>query len=136
MASQIIWYNSNILINNKPFVLPTVADSGLLRVAQLFTNDGRPKTFDEMSQDFVITRYQHIQLWYSIPLNWKRVLATQGISNDPMYINFNRLINEHKISAIVYDKVITSEDVLINRKHRWERKFDRCITNKEFPECS
>lgn len=58
VSSQILWNNSYILIDNKPFVFLHAFNSGLIRVGQLYNLQGYPKTHQEIAVEFHFTHFQ------------------------------------------------------------------------------
>lgn len=132
ICTQFIWYNSNICIGNKPFIFLTTFQSGLRYIHQLYDDNGMLHSFDDLCNNFDITRYQHIQIWYAIPIEWKRMITVQGIQRDMLFYNYDLLLNEYKISARIYNKLIFDENAISSRKNRWEHKLSVTFTNKKF----
>ncbi len=64
VLSQGIWYNENILVNEKPIYYKDYHEKGVLYISSLINNDGYFKTFNEFKNEFQLDnnalRYQSI----------------------------------------------------------------------------
>lgn len=134
--SQFIWCNSFIRIENKPFIMHTVFTAGLYRIEQLYDGVGAPKSFDMLNREYnnCLNWFQYTQIWHAIPYNWKRIIATQYNIQQNYFIEskFQKIVNEHKISNIIYSALIKDDSAVEKRKERWERKLNCSITCKQY----
>lgn len=132
ICSLQIWLNSYLLIENKPFIFINAFNSGLRKISQLFDDNNIFISFDELSQHFHISHFEYMQIWYSIPLLWKRMLTIHGISREIIPCKIDRISTESKISATIYNYFISGEVAIQKRKNRWEHKFAVNISLKNF----
>ena len=70
VENQIVWYNSNIRIRDKPFFWLDAYQKGLMYVHQLF-QDQHLKSEQQIQQEFGITTLRYNSLKVSIP-NWMK----------------------------------------------------------------
>ena len=52
VLNELIWYNTNIKIDNRPIYDKQMANSGIQNIAHLCKADGNFKTFTELSREF------------------------------------------------------------------------------------
>lgn len=108
IAGQILWYNSNIRVNNQPICNANAWANGLRMVSDLISPNGIFHTHADIVAKFgnVLTWYEHIQLVSAIPHSWKEALLHTRNIVPNYYTNFDKLQAHSKISNIVYNKLI------------------------------
>ena len=74
IMKQMIWYNSNIRINNKPFIFKKACLEGLMYVCQLFNQDGTILPADHFVRFYNCNVMQANMLISAIPKRWKAVV--------------------------------------------------------------
>lgn len=96
IADQLIWLNSHILIDKKPFIFVEAFKVGLVFIRDLFKADGNFKNIEEINQQFgnSINWFQYLQLQKAIPLDIKTALCLNNFS----MCNYDKLHNMGKIS--------------------------------------
>ena len=78
IASQALWYNKNIKINNKIIYLTEFSKTGLNCVGHLFNKRQKLKTWDELKQEYRFLenkRFLFMHLLHEIPKSWKEDLS-------------------------------------------------------------
>ena len=70
VENQIIWYNSSIVIQGKPFMWKDVLQRGLKYIEQLFRNQ-QYKSEQEVEQEYGLTVLRYNCLKAAIPKEWK-----------------------------------------------------------------
>ena len=68
--NQIIWYNSRILVENKPILWKKLLRNGLIYIYQLF-RDGKYKSFHQLNTEYGISIMQYNSLTMALPVDWK-----------------------------------------------------------------
>lgn len=132
VGEQIIWYNSNILIAERPFIFREAFAAGILYISDILREDGTFKCYEEVVQDFgpCLNWLEFMQICDSIPHEWIAIIRND--LDSPIISLFDKIKNEYKISRSIYDLLISNEDCLQGRLQRWERKFHQSITLKEY----
>ena len=124
--NQIIWYNSDIKINNKVFMWNDMYEKGLLYVHQLYANKNF-KTFQQIYEEFGLSKMRYNSLKMAIPKYWKQTFTDQSLSQMfPLAPhNYDYAINVYRnnFSRRVYAK-INSDILLIHSKYiKWKHEI-------------
>ena len=126
VENQIIWYNSNIRIRNRPVLWNDVLSRGLLYVHQLFS-EGSFKENTQVWDEFGLTPIRFNSLKAAIPLDWrdffKQTLAAEYMPIPPH--NYDRAITcwENSLSRMAYDQ--QRDDILLvhNKFIKWKMEL-------------
>ena len=89
IASQALWYNKNIKIDNKSICLAEFSQKGLNCVGHLFNERQKLKTWDELKQEYRFLenkRFLFMQLLHAIPKSWKEDLSNLKENTDNLII--------------------------------------------------
>ena len=86
IASQVIWYNKGIKVDNKTLYNFKISRNDINYVGQLFKCDGKPKLWEELKNEFNLQgqlRFIYNQITHSIPKSWKDSLIenSENIKN-------------------------------------------------------
>ena len=123
-GNQLIWYNSNIRIANKPFFWKDQFMRGLLYVHQLFENQ-QYKSEDQVLREYNLSVLSYNSLKSAIPVEWRSYfLSTPPISYFPLEPdNYYKCIGFWKSgwSRRVY-KWLADDVMLIHNKYLAWRK--------------
>lgn len=132
LANQYLWYNSNILLDNKPFLLLRAQRAGMMLLSDIFKPNGQIKTHRELTNEFghCLNWFEYAQLITAIPRAWVIKVETHGLEQSLSH--FQRLSNETKISQTVYSALIDDGFKLTNRLNRWQRKLNCVLNEKDF----
>ena len=81
IATRILWYNSNIRRNGRPFFIKEMYEAGILYVKDLYYN-GRMLTFEEIQELYSVRvpALMYNAVVSAIPNKWKNVLKKGAIS--------------------------------------------------------
>ena len=74
IASQVIWYNKYIKVDNKTLYNFKISWKDINFVGQLFKCDGKPKLWEELKNEFNLQgqlQFIYNQIIHSIPKSWK-----------------------------------------------------------------
>ena len=77
IASQVIWYNKCIKVDNKTLYNFKISRKDINYVGQLFKCDGKPKLWEELKNEFNLQgqlQFIYNQIIHSIPKSWKDAL--------------------------------------------------------------
>ena len=100
IASQQLWYNRLITINNKTVFLPQWSKSKLNFIGQLF-DEKKLKPWNELKEEFSLANtddFKYMQLCNAIPSSWKTSLLkdsenTHGLVLYEPYIVINQTVH-------------------------------------------
>ena len=70
IENQLLWYNSNIKIQGKPFLWTDILSNGLKYVHQLF-RECTFKSFENIQEEFGLSKLRYNSLKMAIPQDWK-----------------------------------------------------------------
>ena len=82
-ASQLLWCNSQILVEGQPILFNKCVDSSLLYVRDLIGNDGKTKSYLELSTNYCITWWEYVTIVHAIPNNWKKAFHDKDLEWAP-----------------------------------------------------
>ena len=124
--NQMLWYNSNIRVGNRPIMWNDVYKQGLKFVHQLF-RDGAFKSDEEVLQCFKLTKLRYNSLKAAIPTEWRSFFlenVPQVYTPIPPH-NYDMAIHVHKrgFSSLVY-KSINGDMLLSHNKFLgWKKEL-------------
>ena len=136
---QVIWFNSNLKVNEQPLWLKDWYKCGLNTVGQLF-DKGKPKKMEQIWNEFSkrINIIDYYKVLKAIPKEWSKILALNLIIKNEMS-GYDVVKENVKCCSIVYKKLrdkkegyscrSTWEKILgveISDK-RWEGLYRNCI---------
>lgn len=137
ITNQIIWYNSMIEYEWQESLCVRAWEADLVQIEDMINNKG-----DFLSYEELIAKYGRIMTWldykgllYAIPNLWKEKIrrsnkSFQAGSFEPS--NYYKLVEEHKLSHIVYSAMIKNENLLEDKRIKWQVKLEQEIDIKEF----
>ena len=104
--NQIIWYNTAIRCEGKPFIFAEPAKEGLLYISQLIDIEGGFMPHEIMKCMFNITYMQYNTILSAMPKEWKEIIKAQGnldvaISNN----NYDKFLIKQRVTSIVYKEI-------------------------------
>ena len=100
IASQALWYNKNIKIDNKSIYLADISKKGLNCVGHLFNERQKFKTWDELKQGYRFhenKRFLFVQLLHAIPKSGKKDLSDVKENIHNLIIQDHHIIRKHHI---------------------------------------
>ena len=133
IASQALWYNKNIKIDNKSIYLAEFSKKGLNCVGHLFNERQKLKTWDELKQEYRFhenKRFLFMQLLHAIPKSWKEELSNvkENIHNliiqDHHIIRKNHMYFLNRLSSKeIYNFLIAQKEEQTASRLYYQKKF-------------
>ena len=133
IMKQSIWYNSNVRINNAPFLFKIPFNEGLRYVGQLFDIQGELISMDILKSMFQLSTMQLNCIISAIPKVWKQALKNK-VEIGKANTNYEMFCKKSKSAAFIYKQLIEKESVLKNAFYKWsvtvrnEIEFDEYVT--------
>jgi len=103
IMSQFLWYNKYILIDKRSFNISDMSDKGLNYVGQLFTAEGKIKSWEIVKLEFNLDKklyFSWMQLIESIPNTWKKNILDDNGSSKNLCIYDSHLIRKSQVYVI------------------------------------
>ena len=103
IASQVIWYNKCIKVDNKTLYNFKISRKDINYVGQLFKCDGKPKLWEELKNEFNLQgqlQFIYNQIIHSIPKSWKDALIANLENIKNLVFEGHHLIKNHKIYCL------------------------------------
>ena len=120
IASQIIWYNKCIKVDNKTLHNFKISRKDINYVGQLFKCDGKPKLWEELKNGFNLQdqlQFTYNQIMHSIPKSWKDAFIVNSEIIKNLIFEGHHLIKNHQIYCLnklnskeIYNILIESTD--------------------------
>ena len=120
IASQIIWYNKCIKVDNKTLHNFKISRKDINYVGQLFKCDGKPKLWEELKNEFNLQdqlQFTYNQIMHSIPKSWKDAFIVNSEIIKNLIFEGHHLIKNHQIYCLnkltskeIYNILIESTD--------------------------
>ena len=136
LENQMIWYNSRIRVENKPFVLKGPLKRGLKYVYQLFEK-GKICTYETLRANYSLSVMEYNMLIASIPVEWKEFFCKLTLTDFmPVYpSNYDLYKDSKSLSRLVYKAL--SGDVLLlhNKAMKWNQVTGTTWGAIEFAQC-
>ena len=122
--NQILWYNSRIRIQDKPFLWADCKENGLVYVHQLFQGSSF-KSEEDVMREFGLTRMRYNGIKAALPKEWKnyfmQTVKTEYLPLYPHNYDYWLLRKGKGLSSHVYKYM--AEDVLLihNKFLKWKQ---------------
>ena len=120
IASQVIWYNKCIKVDNKTLYNFKISRKDINYVGQLFKCDGKPKLWEELKNEFNLQdqlQFTYNQIMHSIPKSWKDAFIVNSEIIKNLIFEGHHLIKNHQIYCLnklnskeIYNILIESTD--------------------------
>ena len=125
IGKEIIWNNSNIKSNMKPFFLREWLDKGIVFIEQIY--DYRNKqffSFNEIQNLYSVPQtdfLSYYQLTTCVPKQWKVQLTSEGIQyRAPDYL-FEKIVPQLKTCRFIYSTILEKKiHPQTNQENKWE----------------
>ena len=122
IENQLIWYNSHIRIQNKPFFWKDVYQKGLRLVSQLFENQ-QFKSEEQVFNQYGLSSLRYNSLKVAIPTSWKQFCCeTAAMTYMPLTPHtYDTIIvtGETQLSRKVYKSIAEDATLLRNKYYKW-----------------
>ena len=77
VLNQVLWCNSNILVNQSPILFEHCVNRGLIYIRDLFDSTMQKLPLGIRQESFKITWWQYVTLWSAIPKDWLQKLPVE-----------------------------------------------------------
>ena len=114
-----IWWNSHLCIEGKPFFWVDPYRRGLKYIAQLF-NQGKVIDYEQLKTRFNLTYLQYRGLLSTIPKKWLNDLKDENFQ-DVGICSYDIMSTCDKMASKVYEQLTSSPDILEVKKCKWEK---------------
>ena len=121
IASQVIWYNKCIKVDNKIVYNFKISPKDINYVGQLFKCDGKPKLWEEIKNEFDLQgqlQFIYNQIIHSTPKSWKDAFIASSENIKNLVFEGHHLIKNHQIYCLnkfsskeIYSILIESTDL-------------------------
>ena len=117
VASQLLWHNKYIKIDDKTIFSSSLSAKGINFVGQLFQNNQQIKKWDELKTEFDLIekeKFLIVQITHALPISWKEILRnyTENINN--LVFQGHHLIKKHQILPLNKLNSVTLYEILID----------------------
>ena len=128
--SEVIWYNSNIRVNNKVINYPNWINKGIKYVNDLCTTEGKLLTYQEFCQKYSFRppKLKFNGIISAIPKQWKEKLSFN--SNFIVTNMFTELKAKGQISHIVYHRMMENPQLLVKKRQKLNEICEFDYTNE------
>ena len=133
--NQIIWYNSHILIDGKPFFWAEAFDKGLKYVKQLFEN-GKVISVIRACDLYGLSWLDMQALYAAIPSAWKKNMESmvQGGHRAASEQPYDILLTKTNVSRWVYRQLCADSGILSSKARKWSETLKISVSVKEYVE--
>ena len=117
VASQCLWHNKYIKIDDKTIFTSSLSAKGINFVGQLFQSNQQIKKWDELKIEFDLIekeKFLIVQITHALPISWKEILQnyTENINN--LVFQDHHLIKKHQILSLNKLNSATLCEILID----------------------
>ena len=127
IENQIIWLNSHIKREGKPFVWHHWIEKGIFIMGDLVHENGSKKSAEELNVNWLELR----SLWECIPAEWVEERNTPIIRKTEKTL-YEQLLQCKTVSRHVYKKFIKDPTAILKYKDRWGNEEGICFAEEEY----
>ena len=131
--SQVLWWNSNICIENTPILYPTWVQKGIFLVGDLCDVNGQLLSLLKFRNkfDFYVQPLEYYGVISAIPKSWKVT------SNDskPYIGMYERILKVPKVSKFIYKELSKDENVLHKYVERLNTRYELRLSVSDLKQC-
>ena len=121
IRSQVLWCNSNILVENRPLYWKQPMLRGLVRLSDLFI-DNVWKSAQTLENEFDLNWWQYNILRNAIPQHWIRTMKSSTLQNPPFYSEYDNLSKTTHVPRKVYNMLVGNNlDPLRHLVEKWNK---------------
>ena len=135
ISDQIIWFNSNILIENAPFFWSQCYNEGLTYISQLFRNGATISVMEAWTKyklDFV--SFNGILQALSTK---DRKLLKENVSKDApnvMHCFYLQMLQKNRLASYTYETLIP-KTVPVDKIRKWSVELGKELSEEDFLKC-
>ena len=103
VASQCLWHNKYIKIDNKTIFSFSLSAKGINFIGQLFQNNHQIKKWDELKTEFDLIeneKFLIVQITHTLPSSWKEIPRNHTDSINNLVIQDHHLKEKHQIFSL------------------------------------
>ena len=136
VENQILWWNSRIRINNKPFRWEKACKNGLLYIHQLYNTNSKLRSAIELCNTYGLNFIELNSLLTAIPKDWKLSFTNKSVTTlSPTRPHlYDKVVESTKLSAKIYDYLMeeVSSFVCIKKQESWQAELGIEFTMDDF----
>ncbi len=135
IKNTILWYNSEIRIENKPVFYKKCHNNGMTCIRDILNENKSFMSYPEIVTKFgnVITFTQYYGILEAIPVIWKRTIRNdQGDHIDVSSSFFEYFKKKLTCTSAIYNYLIDSPYLVNEQKVKWENNLQKPMDNKFF----
>ena len=133
IINQVLWYNSEIKINNRMIYYPELYDRGVSYLKDITAGNKIMKQNEiEYVYGCTIDTMKYNSLIAAIPNKWKKECQNAPETEDEKMIDY--LLQFKKWSQIVYSRLITNDECLRKISKMWTNKLNIETDQEEIQE--
>ena len=138
IISQPLWFNSHILVGNRPAFVKRWFESNMIYIGDLLNDDGSFMTFDQVLQRFDSGPFlSYFSIVAAIPRQWKETIRLNFDELEKNLtgqhdVNLDRFLNQKKVSKICYRHFLKSSTLVvsdIDQLNKWEADLSIDLQN-------
>ena len=132
VASQCLWHNKYIKIDDKTIFSSSLSAKGINFIGQLFQNNQQIKKWNELKTEFDLIeneKFLIVQIIHALPILWKEILRNYTESINNLVIQDHHLVNEHqilslnKLSVTLYEILVDTNNIKPTSQTYYENLF-------------
>ena len=103
IASQFLWLNKDIQIDNKCVIFPNFSNKGINFVGKLFDSDGKLHCWEFLKEKYLLSQnmeFKWFQLIHTLPREWKEAISIHNGSLENLLIHDHHLIKKKQILCL------------------------------------
>ena len=131
IAHQMLWYNSDIRKNNRPYFIKKAYMNGMSSISNLITPQGKQIPPDVICNWYEIDPLSYNSIWSAIPQDWKRVLITERFNPTFEYL-CDKIQTQTNVSSWAYDILVAEEQGIFNLYVKWQTKLHTKLSYIDF----
>ncbi len=130
ILDSIIWYNSDILVNDNPIFYRKCYEKGIIKIRDILNEDNAFLSYNEFCRKYgyTIDWVTYFGLIEAIPQDYKTIIRHGAYNNITVTTFYDKLIQKDLSSRTLYFELITREDILLRIAGKWEEKLQTPIS--------
>ena len=133
IASQVLWYNKYIKVDNESIYNCYISKKKINYIAQFFGSAGNLKTWEVLKEEYQLNenkKFAFIQIIHAIPKSWKENLASTLENIDNLVVQDHHLIQKNQVyilnkltSKKIYDILISASEIQPTSQNYYQEIF-------------
>ena len=133
IASQVLWYNKYIKVDNKSIYNCYISKKKINYIAQFFGSAGNLKTWEVLKEEYQLNenkKFAFIQIIHAIPKSWKENLASTLENIGNLVVQDHHLIQKNQVyilnkltSKKIYDILISASEIQPTSQNYYQEIF-------------